>query len=78
MLSVALVSMGNQRERSIFGLEGLLLLGSNVRESEEMWGSHCKGELHAAKPGIKDDGTESRRKHMLVSVHGGVDGFGLG
>lgn len=50
----------------------------NVRESEEMRGISCKGELPTAKPGIKDDGTETGRKHMLISVHAGVDGFGLG
>lgn len=50
----------------------------NVRESEGMWESSCKGELPAAKPGIKDDGTESERKHMLISVDSVVDGFGPG
>lgn len=43
-----------------------------------MWGSSCKGDLPTAKPGIKDGGTQCGRKHVLIPVHGGVDGFGLG
>lgn len=42
-----------------------------------MGGSSYK-ELPTAKPDFKDGGTESGRKHILISVHGGVDGFYLG
>lgn len=74
MLSVALVSP----ERGVFLVWKDFYWLVTVRKSEEMWGRSCKWELPAAKPDIKDDGTESGRKYMLISVHYGEDGFGLG
>ena len=49
----------------------------NGRESEEMGGSSYKEELPTAKPDFKNGGTEGEGKHILISVHGSVDGFCL-
>lgn len=77
MFSVALVS---PKEEEYFWSGRTFTawqMSGKVRKCGEA-GSSYKGDLLAAKPDIKNDGTESGRKHMLISVHCGVDGFGMG
>lgn len=43
-----------------------------------MGGSSYKEELPTAKPDFTDSSTRCGGAHILISVHGGVDGFCLG